>query len=111
MESYCVCSGPRPSGTCTCRASFMPITGMPYGSFDSNLPALMAAWIFSKPATTMNLPSGVTSTPCGDFGSGTRKRMPSLIAVSIMMTLWPLIFFALPALTTSAAFFQLITCR
>ena len=48
LESYWVCSGPRPSCTCVCSVSFMLITGMPYGSLHSNLPALIAAMIFSK---------------------------------------------------------------
>jgi hypothetical protein len=29
-------------------------------------------WVSSLPPTTMSAPSGVTSTPCGLFGSGTK---------------------------------------
>ncbi len=121
LESNWVCSGPRPTWTWVCSVSFMLITGMPYGSVDSKRLFLIASMIFSKeytdmwvsslPFTTMNLPSGVTSTPCGLLGSGIRNRMPSLIAVSIMITRWLLMILTLlSSFAISAARFQLTTC-
>ena len=81
----------------------------------------MAFWIFSKlktetwlsslPATIRYLPSGVTSTPCGLLGSGIRYSSPSAIDCSMGMKYIPFSCLTLPALTSSSAFFQLVTCR
>ncbi len=94
--------------------------GIPYSSFFSNfLPSIAAlilaklytvVWLSSLPETTINLPSGDTSTPCGLLGSGIKNK--ALLSTMVFMpnTSWPLILVALPALTNSAAFFQLTTC-
>ena len=57
-------------------------------------------------------PSGDTSTPWGDLGSGTKNSALLAIAVSIDITLVPLITVTfLGSFATSASFFQLYTCK
>src|SRR5512141_1219203 len=77
----CVCSGPSPTGTSASLMDSYFRTGMPSSSPVKSL-FRMAVWTFSQlktvvtpwslPEPTMYLPSGETSTPCGDLPQGRR---------------------------------------
>ncbi len=60
----------------------------------------------------MYSPSGETSTPCGDFGSGIMKSALFATATLIGMILWPLTIFTFFLFFASfASLRQLYTCK